>query len=72
MINPKRLTIANQIMALLFPASNLMQLAIASNRICLQWQGKQKKWECRNGSWYPTIAHQIPTGGTHIQALLKI
>lgn len=76
MINLSRFAIANKVMDLLFPASK-MQLTIRHERICLKWltfrgETVEKKWECRDRSWYPTIYDKIPTGGTRIIAIAQL
>lgn len=77
MVNQTRLQTANNIMGLLFPEPTPMRLTVHNNRINLFWidykgESHEKKWECRHGSWYPTIHKKVPTGGTHITAISQL
>lgn len=70
-----RLDVANKVLALL--SKDTMQLLLRNNRVCLRWRNyrgdwQTKKWECRGGSFFPTIHHKVPTGGTHITAITQL
>jgi len=72
-LNLQRLAVANQVINLISPQT---QLIAKNHRIWVQWQSSQgticKQWQTRKGSFFPTWSPRFPEGGTYTTAIAQL